>query len=91
VREMIVLSVGSLELHDKNAATKLYQMDDTVDALYRQYLRELIAQQNDERKRVTDARCSCCSTKNTKFTMSVTSHILVFRLYGYSTIRVICS
>jgi phosphate transport system protein len=48
VREMIVLSVQSLDLHDKNAAAKLYQMDDTVDALYRKYLRELIAQQNDE-------------------------------------------
>ena len=56
VREMIVLSVRSVELHDKNAATKLYQMDDIVDALYRKYLRELIAQ-NDEHKRVTDARC----------------------------------
>ena len=52
VREIIVVSVRSLELHDKNAVTKLYQMDDTVDAL-----RELIAQQNDEHKRVTDARC----------------------------------
>ncbi|MGA8083150.1 MAG: PhoU domain-containing protein [Candidatus Nitrosopolaris sp.] len=57
VREMIVLSVQSLDLHDKNAAAKLYQMDDTVDALYRKYLRELIAQQNDEDKTKTDARC----------------------------------
>jgi phosphate transport system protein len=57
VREMIVLSVQSLDLHDKNAAAKLYQMDDTVDALYRKYLRELIAQQNDEDKTETDARC----------------------------------
>jgi phosphate transport system protein len=57
VREMIVLSVRSLELHDKNIATKLYQMDDTADSLYRKYLRELIAQQNDEDKRETDARC----------------------------------
>ncbi len=57
VREMIILSVQSLDLRDKNAAAKLYQMDDTVDALYRKYLRELIAQQNDEDKRETDARC----------------------------------
>ena len=32
-------------------------MDDTVDALYRKYLRELIAQQNDEHKNETDAHC----------------------------------
>src|SRR5215469_9372420 len=57
VREMILLSITSLNLHDKNAATKLYQMDDTVDALYRKYLRELIVQQNDKDKRETDARC----------------------------------
>ena len=57
VREMIVLSVQSLDLHDKNVAAKLYQMDDTVDALYRKYLRELIAQQNDVNKRENDARC----------------------------------
>jgi phosphate transport system protein len=57
VREMIVLSVQSLDLHDKNAAAKLYQMDDTVDALYRKYLRELIDQQNDVNKRETDPRC----------------------------------
>jgi phosphate transport system protein len=57
VREMILLSVASLDLHDKNTAAKLYQMDDTVDALYRKYLRELIAQQNDREKRETDPRC----------------------------------
>jgi len=57
VREMILLSVASLDLHDKNTAAKLYQMDDTVDALYRKYLRELIAQQSDEDKMETDPRC----------------------------------
>ena len=57
VREMIVLSVQSLDLHDKNTTAKLYQMDDTVDALYRKYLRELIAQQNDKGKTETDPRC----------------------------------
>jgi phosphate transport system protein len=56
VREMIVLSVQSLDLHDKNAAAKLYQMDNTVDALYRKYLRELIAQQNDVNKGEMNSR-----------------------------------
>ena len=57
VREMIVLSVRSLELRNINLAAKLYQMDDTVDALYRKYLRELIARQNDVNQRETDVRC----------------------------------
>ena len=57
VREMIQLSGHSLETRDKNAVAKLYRMDDTVDALYRKYLRELIAQQKDEDKREWDPRC----------------------------------
>jgi phosphate transport system protein len=74
VREMIVLSVRSLELHDKNAATKLYQMDDTVDALYRKYLRELIAQQNDEPKRVTDARCDISGLLILRYLERISDH-----------------
>jgi phosphate transport system protein len=57
VREMILLSVHSLQLRDKDAAAKLYQMDDTVDTLYRKYLREVIAQQTDQDKTGTDPRC----------------------------------
>src|ERR687892_983231 len=34
VREMIQLSLHALRSRDKDAAEKLYQMDDTVDALY---------------------------------------------------------
>ncbi len=43
--------------HCFNASAKLYQMDDTVDALYRKYLREVITQENDKDKRETDPRC----------------------------------
>ena len=57
VREMILLSVHSLQLRDKDAAAKLYQMDDTVDTLYRKYLREVIAQQTDQDKTGTDPHC----------------------------------
>lgn len=41
-REMINLSIKALSTKDKNAAEKLYEMDDTVDGLYRKYLREVI-------------------------------------------------
>jgi phosphate transport system protein len=58
VREMILLSMQSLETRDKTATSKLYQMDDTVDALYRKYLREVITQQrNDKNRNYTDPRC----------------------------------
>ena len=42
-REMIHMSVQSLQTRDKGAAKKLYEMDDTVDTLYRKYLREIFA------------------------------------------------
>jgi phosphate transport system protein len=59
VREMIRMSVSALRSKDKNAASKLYEKDDTVDALYRKYLRELIAPRNNNKKdeRSSDPRC----------------------------------
>ena len=74
VREMIVHSVRSLELRNKNVAAKLYQMDDTVDAVYRKYLRELIAQQNDEHKRVTDARCDISGLLILRYLERISDH-----------------
>jgi len=58
-REMIHLSVKSLQTQDKNAAEKLYAMDDTVDALYRKYLREIItpSNKNDMKDMTSDPRC----------------------------------
>lgn len=51
VSEMIRLSVQSLHSRDKNAVQKLYQMDDTVDALYRSYLRKIIDSARDDKNR----------------------------------------
>ena len=42
VRGMILLSLNALQSRDKNAAEKLYEMDDTVDLVYRRYLRKTI-------------------------------------------------
>ena len=56
VREMILLSVRGLEIRDNDASAKLYEMDDTVDALYRRYLREITARDGQNREK-TDLRC----------------------------------
>ena len=56
VREMILLSVQGLETKDKNASAKLYEMDDAVDSLYRKYLQEIIAR-DDQTGEKTDLRC----------------------------------
>jgi phosphate transport system protein len=57
VREMIQLSIHSLLSRDKDAAQKLYQMDDTVDTLYRKYLREIITLKTNQDNKFTDPRC----------------------------------
>ncbi len=58
-REMIHLSIKALRTQDKDAAKKLYEMDDTVDALYRKYLREIITPTNkkDMKDMIMDPRC----------------------------------
>jgi phosphate transport system protein len=50
VRGMILLSLNALQSRDKNAAEKLYEMDDTVDAQYRKYLRDLITPSQEQEK-----------------------------------------
>jgi phosphate transport system protein len=42
VKDMISLSVDSLRKLDKDMSQKLYMMDDSVDALYRSYLRLIL-------------------------------------------------
>ena len=56
VREMILLSVSLLQSRNKDAVQKLYEMDDTVDALYRKYLRETVSLQPDAEKNI-QPRC----------------------------------
>jgi phosphate transport system protein len=59
VKRMILLSVSALQSRDKNAAEKLYEMDDTVDTLYRKYLREIIIppHQREHAQTTEEPRC----------------------------------
>jgi phosphate transport system protein len=60
VREMIHLSINALQSRDRNAAQKLYEMDDTVDALYRRYVNEIInPQENQNKKEFLDKTLRC--------------------------------
>ena len=54
VKEMIQLSVTSLEKLDKNASQKLYMMDDSVDSIFRSHLKKAITQ---TKKRNYEPRC----------------------------------
>ena len=57
VRGMILLSLQALQSRDKSAGERLYQMDDTVNTLYRKYLRDIItpSQEQQNEKRLTDS------------------------------------
>ena len=57
VREMIHLSLQSLRSRDKDASQKLYQMDDTVDTLYRKYLKDIVTLKTNQDNKFTDPRC----------------------------------
>ena len=61
VREMINLSIEALQSRDRNAAQKLYEMDDTVDALYRKYVNEIINPQEHQnnKKEYMDKTLRC--------------------------------
>ena len=61
VREMINLSIEALQSRDRNAAQKLYEMDDTVDALYRKYVNEIISPQehHNNKKEYLDKTLRC--------------------------------
>lgn len=61
VREMINLSIEALQSRDRNAAQKLYEMDDTVDALYRKYVNEIINPQehHNNKKEYLDKTLRC--------------------------------
>ena len=78
VREMIQLSLHSLRSRDKDASQKLYQMDDSVDTLYRKYLREIITiktnQDKNQDKNFADPRCSVSALLILRYLERISDH-----------------
>ena len=89
-REMIHQSVQALRSQDKDAAEKLYRMDDTVDALYKKSLRETItppsmgeeslnskssSPRDSQRERTTpDPRCSVATLLIMRYLERISDH-----------------
>jgi phosphate transport system protein len=75
-RKMIHLSVQALRSRDKEAAEKLYQMDDTVDTLYRKYLREAISPDNKKGSNdvAKDPRCYISSLLILRYLERIADH-----------------
>ena len=81
VREMILLSVAALQSRDKDAASKLYEMDDTVDELYWKYLRKAITpsrneevENNLEKTGVMTRRCHASALLILKYLERISDH-----------------
>ena len=57
--EMIKLSINALQNKEKETVSKLYNMDNSIDALYRNYLRDLITPKMDSNENLLkDPRCA---------------------------------
>ncbi len=71
VRDMIFLSVNALKSRDKDVAKKLYELDDTVDALYRTYIRVTIITQNEKPR---DLRCYISASLILRYLERISDH-----------------
>lgn len=74
VREMIRMSVQALQLRDKATAAKLYQMDDTIDDLYRKYLREITKPAASSAKSEPNARCYASALLILRYLERISDH-----------------
>lgn len=50
VRQMILLSINGLQARDKTIAEKLYELDDTVDTIYRTFLMDITPHIHEKEK-----------------------------------------
>jgi phosphate transport system protein len=55
--EMISLSVNALDVRNKPTADELYDTDDIVDRIYRDYLREIVIAKKESQDIYADPRC----------------------------------
>ena len=71
VKEMIQLSVKSLEKLDKNASQKLYMMDDSVDSMFRSYLKKALTQ---TKKKGFEPRCYASTLLILRYLERISDH-----------------
>ena len=71
VKEMIQLSLRSLEKLDKNASQKLYMMDDSVDSMFRNYLKKAL---NQTKKRGFEPRCYASTLLILRYLERISNH-----------------
>ena len=73
--EMIRLSINALQTREKRTASKLYKMDDSVDALYRKYLNDLITLKTDSNDHpLKDPRCAISALLILRYLERIADH-----------------
>lgn len=55
--DMINISINALQTKDKRASATLSDMDDTVDKIYRNYLRDVVTAKSETKDIYADPRC----------------------------------
>ncbi|MGE0242690.1 MAG: phosphate uptake regulator PhoU [Nitrososphaeraceae archaeon] len=73
--EMIRLSIDALRNKDEGTVSKLYDMDNSVDALYRNYLRDLITPKIDPNDQLLkDPRCALSALLILRYLERIADH-----------------
>jgi len=72
---MIRLSIDALRTKDQETVSKLYDMDNSVDALYRNYLRDLITPKiNPNDQLLNDPRCALSALLILRYLERIADH-----------------
>jgi phosphate transport system protein len=73
--QMIKLSINALQNKEKETVSKLYNMDNSVDALYRNYLRDLITPKiNPNEHLLKDPRCAISALMILRYLERIADH-----------------
>lgn len=73
--EMIRLSINALQTREKEIVSKLYNMDNSIDALYRNYLRDLITPKAESSDHLLkDPRCAISALMILRYLERIADH-----------------
>jgi phosphate transport system protein len=72
--EIISLSVNALDFKNKETSDKLYDMDDIVDRIYRDYLREIVVAKKKSQDIYADPRCIISALHVLRYLERVADH-----------------
>ena len=72
--EMISLSMNALDVKNKQPSDELYDMDDIVDGIYRDYLREIMVAKKESQDTYADPRCIISALHILRYLERVADH-----------------